>query len=106
MSVMELTPLGDSDYEPRHPPENGQIPDVVIKWGKRSQLRWFKRFARDLHPRQAWGQYWCESEHHRGVCCGSCEADVENMVQFGYSGGVKADGWCCCRDSRQPGGTA
>jgi hypothetical protein len=103
VTVVELTPLEDPDYLPKHPPENGKIPEVVARWGKRSQLRWFQRFGSELHPRQCWGEYWCESEHHRGVCCGSCIGEFEDGWQ---GGGVITDGWCCCKDSRQPGRTS
>jgi len=95
-----MTPLEDPSHEPEHPPENGQIPEVVAKWGKASQLRWFKRFGGDLHPRQTWGQYWCESEHHPGLCCHSCQGELRDGY---HGGGVMSDGWCCCRDRRGPG---
>lgn len=100
MTVVELTPLEDPDYEPRHPPVDGRIPDVVARWGKASQLRWFQRFAGELNPLENFAAYWVTSEHHRGVCCGSCLGEFEDGYQ---GGGVMADGYCCCRDGRGRG---
>lgn len=85
-------PLDDPAYEPVHQPVDGKIPDVVAKWGPRSQLRWFWRFRRQLADRQDWGRFYCASEHHRGSCCYSCEEESDF--------GVMQDGWCCCRDER------
>lgn len=87
-----IPPLDDPHYVPQHPPVDGQIPDVVARWGKRSQLRWFRRFRRQLADRQEWDRFYSCSEHHLGSCCYSCfeEADF----------GVMQDGWCCCRDER------
>jgi hypothetical protein len=94
VTVVELTPLEDPDYVPKHPPVDGRIPDVVAKWGKPSQLRWFRRFAGDLHPLENLAAYWVTSEHHRGSCCVSCH------WEFGEGIGVIQDGYCCCRDGR------
>jgi hypothetical protein len=103
MTVVELTPLEDPDYKPKHPPVDGKIPDIVARWGKTSQLRWFERYANDLNPRQTWSVYWCQSEFHRGLCCTSCYGELEDGY---HGGGVMADGWCCCRDSRMSGRTS
>lgn len=94
MTVMELTPLTRPDYQPKHPPVDGKIPDVVARWGKASQLRWFRRFWKEIGPLESLGAFWCTSEHHRGPCCPPCQ---------GEDGGVVADGYCCCQDTRGPG---
>jgi len=91
------TPLEDPDYEPERPPVNGQIPDVVARFGPPTQIRWFKRFGEQLGKRKDWDDYYCQSEHHRGLCCGSCYSEYEDGYQ---GGGVMVDGWCCCRDER------
>lgn len=88
------TPLEDPTYQPKYPPVNGCIPDVIVKWGKRSQLRWFLRFGRQLGFRKDWGAYYASSEYHRGLCCASCEDEYEAGT------GVMMDGLCCCRDER------
>ena len=109
-------PLDDPTYEPVHKPVRGRVPEVVARWGMRSQLRWFRRYARDLQAQRdklqwvpsrsrpgryeregesGWtpiGEYWCHSEHHKGPCCYSCEEESAY--------GVMQDGWCCCRDER------
>lgn len=86
-------PLEDPDYEPVYPPLGGRIPDVVARWGKKSQLRWFERFAMKLNPLMdaEWAKYWVSSEVHMGLCCASCEYESYD----GY--GVIMDGYCCCR---------
>lgn len=89
-----IAPLDDPRYEPLHSPVDGRIPEVVAKWGPRSQLRWFTRFRAELAPGQAWSSYYVHSEWHRGVCCFSCNAEYEHGT------GVMMDGWCCCRDGR------
>lgn len=92
-SQTATAPLGDPTYQPKHPPVGGQIPDVVAKWGPRSQLRWFRRFGAELGRRKDWDQYFCQSEHHRDLCCYSCGDEGDQGVQ----------GWglhCCCRDDR------
>lgn len=95
----EDAPLNDPAYDPVHKPVNGRVPDVVIRWGKRSQLRWFERFWSLLLDQRRLltmdlSEYWCDSEHHKGLCCGSCESEFED----GF--GVMMDGWCCCHDPR------
>lgn len=87
-------PLDDPNYTPAHPPVSGAIPDVVGKWGPRSQLRWFQRFRDQLGRRRDWDRFYCQSEHHRGLCCYSCADEY----QVGH--GPMLDGWCCCRDGR------
>lgn len=93
---MGIAPLEDSNYEPEHPPVDGIIPEVVSKFGKNTQLRWFKRFRKDLALEQPTrsDEYYIESEHHKDTCCRPCQTEFEE----GY--GVIMDGWCCCRDSR------
>lgn len=91
---MSRAPLNDPTYVPAHPPVDGRVPDVVAKWGQRSQLRWFRRFRSDLAPSGDLSRYFCQSEHHRGPCCSSCESEAED----GF--GIWVDGWCCCRDER------
>lgn len=98
--LMVDAPLNDPDYEPKHPPVNGQIPDVVTRFGMRTQIRWFARFGEQLGRRADWGNYHCQSEHHRGPCCGSCQWEFEEQS------GVMMDGWCCCRDGRIHGKAA
>lgn len=85
-----LPPLEDPAYEPLHPPVDGQIPDVVEKWGPRSQLRWFRRFGQQLEPRRDWDRWYCSSTEHRDLCCYSCKEESW------YGVGVMMDGWCCC----------
>jgi hypothetical protein len=111
--------LEDLDYDPVHRPVRGRVPDVVIRWGQRSQLHWFKRFWHDLQIQRdelplvasrsrpgrferdgesEWtplDEYWCESEYHKGACCYSCH---EEFWEDGT--GVQMDGWCCCYDGR------
>ncbi len=98
MAVMEeapaRTPLEDPAYQPEHPPIGRDIPDVIAKWGPRSQLRWFQRYGRQLGARKDWHLYYCTSPHHRGLCCFSCDDELEHGI------GVQMDGWCCCRDER------
>lgn len=90
---MSIAPLDDPAYEPKHPPVNGWVPDVVAKWGPRSQLRWFGRFRDQL---AYWdpGNYYSETEHHRGGHCDSCMQDAA----MGYRD--LPDGYCCCYDER------
>ncbi|HZP54350.1 hypothetical protein [Actinocrinis sp.] len=89
----DLAPLDDPTYQPQHPPVNGQIPDVITKWGPRSQVRWFQRFRTELGPRRDWELFYCHSEYHRGLCCTSCEDE-------GYEGVRGCGDYCCCRDGR------
>jgi hypothetical protein len=114
---LEDAPLDDPAYEPVHQPLAGRIPEVVVRWGKRSQVRWFRRFwslvwdqrqklpmvpSKGPFPYERQGesgwlplsQYWCDSPHHKGPCCGSCQ------VEFVEGFGVCMDGWCCCQDNR------
>lgn len=94
MSTTILAPLDDPAYTPQHPPLESQVPDVITNWGPRSQLRWFRRFGQQLGPRKDWDRYYCQSEHHPGLCCSSCDDEYEAAT------GVRLDGWCCCRDQR------
>lgn len=87
-------PLEDPNYDPVHKPVNGRVPDVVRKWGKKSQLRWFHRFRNVLRGVQDYDGLWTSSEHHAGWCCTSCLWEEEE------GSGVCLDGWCCCEDSR------
>lgn len=89
-----VAPLDDPRYQPKHPPVGDTIPDVVARWGTASQLRWFRRFGKDLGTRKDWGLYHCQSEHHLDLCCYSCADDTLT----GH--GVTEDGYCCCRDER------
>lgn len=91
---MSLAPLDDPSYTPAHPPVNGLIPEVVAKWGPKSQLRWFDRYRRSLMSAQDWSIFYCTSEHHRGHCCSACAFEYEQGT------GVQMDGWCCCQDER------
>lgn len=85
--------LDDPAYRPEHPPVGGQIPDVVAKWGPRSQLRWFRRFGAELGRRKDWDRYYCQSDRHRDLCCYSCADEGDLGVQgFGE--------YCCCQDER------
>jgi hypothetical protein len=102
-----IAPLDDPTYDPVHKPARGRVPEVVARWGRRSQLRWWRRFRAELYeqiqaltvaernalPRDS-DEYYIESEYHRGVCCYSCADEAE------YDMGVMQDGWCCCRDER------
>jgi hypothetical protein len=92
---MSNAPLEDPDYEPEHPPVNGQIPDVVAKFGKDTQLRWFNRFRGQLGSGINYNPYYCNSLHHLGPCCVSCVGEYEDG-----DGSVIEDGWCCCQDKR------
>jgi hypothetical protein len=94
-------PLEDPAYEPKHPPVDGLIPEVVEKFGPATQLRWFKRFRSVLRfsTKNNMFLYHVTSEHHRGPCCGSCLVEWEEDSPRGY-GTVIDDGYCCCRDGR------
>lgn len=100
MSVKKLFPLQDPNYQPEHIPIDGMVPPIIARWGKASQLRWFKRFSKitpkgfTLSHRNDFSIFWCDSEHHIGPCCGSCIGEFED----GF--GVMMDGWCCCKDPR------
>ncbi len=89
-----LAPLDDPTYAPVHRPVEGQVPEVVARWGPRSQLRWFRRFWQQLAAGQRLDRFYCESEHHRDTCCASCFDEYQD----GY--GVMMDAWCCCRGFR------
>lgn len=97
--VTDKPPLEDPSYEPEHPPVDGKIPEEVYHFGTRTQLRWFKRFLRELDSSNNLYKYYVHSEHHKGPCCGSCLTEYEEDVSLGH-GGVVCDGWCCCRDDR------
>lgn len=87
-----LAPLDDPRYVPANPPFKGTVPDVVAKWGPRSQRRWFRRFRGEIKPmrHEEWARFYCSSETHRGLCCVSCVADQEE----GY---YDMPGRCCCK---------
>jgi hypothetical protein len=91
-----VAPLDDPSYVPKHPPVNGVVPWVVAKWGARSQLRWFRRFEGQLR-RQVWSSFWepyfIDSEQHRGRCCSSCVADIEDGYDY-----YDPDRCCCWAD--------
>jgi hypothetical protein len=87
-------PLDDPTYTPVHRPADGRVPDVVARWGPKSQLRWFRRFRNQLAHGQWLDRFYCETEHHCGPCCNSCFDEFQD----GY--GVMLDGWCCCQAVR------
>lgn len=92
---MTIAPLDDPVYEPKHQPVNGQVPEVVARFGPRTQVRWFQRFRntlweqRDRRNPVDYSQYFAESLHHKGLCCPTCD------------NGEEAEYWdgpgCCCR---------
>jgi hypothetical protein len=97
--VPDLGPLDDPDFEPQHPPVAGRPPAVVERWGARSQVRWFRRFAdqvrmpaRDYEPYHVW------SLLHRGLCCVSCSDDVMEGLTDIVDGSR-----CCCLGIRLDG---
>ncbi len=92
---MMVAPLDDPAYVPQHPPVNGIVPDVVRKWGPRSQIRWFDRFWNELkaQPYSFWAGFYCHSVSHRGMCCSSCIADKDE----GYGDDIEG---CCCEAIR------
>lgn len=81
-------PLEDPAYEPLHPPVDGLVPDVVERWGPRSQLRWFERYHSALKPQptSVWERFYVSSVSHRGDCCISCIEDGEYFENY-----------CCCK---------
>jgi hypothetical protein len=97
-----VAPLEDPAYEPLNPPVNGLPPDVVAKWGPRSQHRWFVRYQGQIKPMKysEWDRFYCDSDDHLGLCCSSCISDIEEGYQD----------WdedrCCCRAPLdwEPGG--
>lgn len=94
---MSNAPLNDPSYKPEHPPVNGRIPEVVKRFGMATQLRWFRWFWKELRVLNDYSGYYVSSEHHLGLCCMPCTGE---FVDGHHGGGVIADGWCCCRDSR------
>jgi hypothetical protein len=84
-----MTPLEDPSYVPRHPPIDGTIPGVLVRWGARSQLRWFARYGTQLTygVSKIWEDYHVTSVEHPGVCCVPC--------------GTEGEWWdgpeCCCQ---------
>lgn len=90
-----IPPLEDPAYEPKHPPTDGLVPDVVVKWGPPSQLRWFERYRDVLRRPVDWDRYYCITTAHRGGCCDSCEDDWRD----GYNDWA-GSGYCCCRAYR------
>lgn len=94
---MTSAPLENPEYVPEHPPVDGRIPEVVSKFGKKTQLRWFRRFGEEINASENVDKYYYSSEYHKGACCSSCLSEFED----GYlGGGVIADGFCCCQDIR------
>jgi hypothetical protein len=95
--VSVLAPLEDPTYEPAYRPQRGFIPPVIAKWGPRSQLRWFRRFEREIGEQKpdVWARFYCSSEAHRGTCCNSCIGDWEE----GYDD--RPEGMCCCKAARE-----
>jgi hypothetical protein len=92
-----VAPLEDPSYVPAHPPTSDRVtPDVVAKWGPRSQLRWFVRFRKALRPRRPdwWARFYCSSVQHRGLCCDSCLDDYD--AGYDEPNGDR----CCCRSER------
>jgi hypothetical protein len=87
---MSTPPLEDPAYVVKHPPVEGRVPDVVAKWGPKSQLRWFTRFQGQLKPapHSEWDRFYCASEAHRGECCVSCIDD--------FNAGYREIDECCC----------
>jgi hypothetical protein len=81
-SPVSVAPLDDPAYVPAHPPVGGLVPDVVVKWGAASQLRWFHRFGAALEPQPqaVWDRYYLATTAHRGKHC-DC---------------VDVPGWGCC----------
>ncbi len=96
METVSLAPLEDPAYEPRHPPVGGLPPDVVAKWGPRSQMRWFGRYRDQLRPMpwKFWERFYFASAEHRGNCCSSCIEDKNE----GYGWDIEG---CCCAAMRE-----
>jgi hypothetical protein len=98
-ALYDDAPLNDRAYEPQTVPVNGRIPDVVGRWGPRSQLRWFHRFWDSIRwrgLRQAGEDpdgYYVHSVMHTGGCCAGCMSDEE----YGYP---NYDDRCCCKAPR------
>lgn len=88
-------PLDDPQYEPEHPPVDGRIPPVVAKFGPATQVRWFRRFLKDLKPPVEWGRFHVHSVEHLGPCCTSCDEDD----MLGY--GSMSPDFCCCRSLKE-----
>lgn len=93
---MTMHPLDDPAHVPLNPPVDGQIPDVVSRFGPATQIRYFRRFWDDLGvlTEERLRDYYCHSIEHRGACCSSCIADEWDGYDYGGSG-------CCCRSTRQ-----
>lgn len=91
-----VAPLNNPSYVPRHPPQDGRVPDVVEKWGPRSQLRWFERYGSALRPQPlaTWNRFHHNSPFHRGDCCISC---IEDGEFFEDDNGQRL---CCCLSFR------
>lgn len=97
MANVDGPPLEDPNYTPEHPPVDGRIPPVVAKWGKASQLRWFRRFNHQLSEyltAQELASFWCSSEEHRGLCCFSC-------LDEKWEGYYDSEPHCCCYGIRE-----
>lgn len=97
MTGLTLAPLEDPNYVPKHQPWRGSVPEVVARWGWRSQLRWFARFRNQLRFQQPeyWDRFFIDSELHHGLCCGSCWSDIEDGYEE-YDPQL-----CCCRAERR-----
>jgi hypothetical protein len=91
---MGKPPLEDPSYEPKYPPVDGKVPDVVAEFGPATQIRWFRRFLSALDYTVKLSEYYVTSGVHKGPCCGSCIGEYVDGYQ---GGGVIMDGWCCCR---------
>ncbi|MFE3202226.1 hypothetical protein [Embleya sp. NPDC059237] len=101
---MTLAPLEDPTYTPKHQPTGGRIPAVVARWGPRSQLRWYRRFDRDLvtpldaparqRHNDTIDSMYVHSLEHVGPCCSACFSEFEET-------GIPVNEYgCCCRSTR------
>lgn len=95
--MADLAPLEDPRCEPAYKPVDGRAPEVVKKWGPRSQLRWFMRFRSELRPAPVayWARFYCDSTEHPGLCCTSCIGDTNE----GYTD--VTENHCCCLGARK-----
>lgn len=95
--LFDDSPLNDDGYEPSTHPADGRPPEVVARWGPKSQFRWFGRFQGELKPMpyREWENFYCDSPQHRGLCCASCIEDKNT----GYGDDIED---CCCRALHTP----
>jgi hypothetical protein len=101
MNATPFAPLDDPRYQPANPPlPGGGIPDVISKWGPRSQLRWFTRYHAELglRPARFWERWHCSSVDHKGLCCPSCTYWDE---EYGQDNIGAEYGKCCCYAIRE-----